>query len=129
MKSILTILTLFLHSFGANASILSDCEKKWGTDYVMVKYCVNRQTKAYNELYGSKPPVKKSQTTKKSNSSNDKYIDIRKGATEIDSINKRYLKRKISKNARINEINKLYSRKLITREQATSAINNEPVSK
>jgi hypothetical protein len=129
MKRALTIFIFFVYSFGVNASILSDCEKKWGTDYVMVKYCINRQTKAYNELYGSKPPVKKPQTTNKSNSSNNKQIDIRKGATEVDSINKLYLKRKISKSARINEINKLYSRKLITREQATRAINNEPVSK
>ncbi len=30
--------------------IMSNCQKKWDTDYNMVKYCVNKQTKAYRSL-------------------------------------------------------------------------------
>ncbi len=28
------------------ADIMGDCQKKWGTDYSMVKYCVDKQTAA-----------------------------------------------------------------------------------
>ena len=32
------------------SSILENCQAKWGTDYSMVKYCVDKQTKAKQEL-------------------------------------------------------------------------------
>lgn len=32
--------------------IMSDCQRKWGTDYNMVEYCVNKQTEAHNSLSG-----------------------------------------------------------------------------
>lgn len=32
--------------------IMSDCQRKWGTDYKMVKYCANKQTEAHNSLSG-----------------------------------------------------------------------------
>lgn len=31
-------------------TIKSDCERKWKTDYRMIKYCVNKQVEAANYL-------------------------------------------------------------------------------
>ncbi|MCK5536071.1 MAG: hypothetical protein KAI79_04545 [Bacteroidales bacterium] len=33
-----------------SSNIMSNCEGKWGTDYRMVKYCVDKQTKAFREI-------------------------------------------------------------------------------
>ena len=33
-----------------SSTIRAHCDNKWGTDYRMVKYCVDQQTKAYNSL-------------------------------------------------------------------------------
>ncbi len=30
--------------------IMANCKSKWGTDYSMIKYCVNKQTNAYNSI-------------------------------------------------------------------------------
>ena len=50
MKKIILMLILISGISHADNTILNKCKIKWGTDYSMVKYCVNKQTQAKNSI-------------------------------------------------------------------------------
>ena len=49
MKKIILLLIL-ITAVSNGSSIMSECKQKWKTDYSMVKYCVDKQTKAQRSL-------------------------------------------------------------------------------
>ena len=50
MRTLLLLITMFALSTPAHAGIESDCRAKWGTDYRMVKYCIEQQREAKNAV-------------------------------------------------------------------------------
>ena len=58
MKKVLTVLTVLSLGLTLSAPVQANaddkvkmaCEAKWGTDYKMIQYCINKQTKAVSEL-------------------------------------------------------------------------------
>ena len=42
--------TTYVQTTNVSSNIRNGCEKKWGTDYRMIKYCVDKQTEAARSL-------------------------------------------------------------------------------
>lgn len=50
-RIIFVIVFLIANAYGDTMdTIKADCEAKWGTNYRMIKYCVNQQAEAVNSL-------------------------------------------------------------------------------